>query len=199
MADLLPTALLEHVHHGREERNLEYKEILDWTRAKHQIKIAKCVLGMSNVRNGGVLVIGIRKDGVPVGLTEAQARLFDQDHVSALVNEFAAPYAEITVTVGRDAPNSPMWFVVVEIKEFEEQPVICRKDGHELAQGGLYTRGRRIHETALVRSEAEMREILDMAVEKRLRAFRRMTQAAGIEMTPTVNSRQLLDAQLGGL
>lgn len=41
MDGVLPQELLEYVHHGREERNLEYKENLDWDDRGHQAKLVK--------------------------------------------------------------------------------------------------------------------------------------------------------------
>ncbi len=197
-SDQLPTEILDYVNHGREERNLEFKERLDWANRRHQEKLIKCVLGMSNIRNGGVLVIGVRDDGTVVGLNQDEARAYRQDGLCAVIDQFASPYAEVTVTVGHDG-NPDRWFVVVQIREFEEMPVICRRDGQELVEGTIYTRSRRIHETAAIRREAEMREILDMAVEKRIRAFGRQAEAAGLSVSRAPRDRDLFDSQVGAL
>src|SRR5947209_8452419 len=118
----LPEILLDYVLHGREERNLELKERLEWrTRragrgtgvTRDQAHIVKSVMAMSNIRHGGVIVVGVRDaDGEPVGIDEASARGFTQDAVSALVNEYAAPYCEITLTTGHDPGDDAKWFVV---------------------------------------------------------------------------------------
>lgn len=199
MSNELSPELLEYVCHGREERNLEYKESLNWGDAKHQAKVVKCVLGMSNIRNGGVLVIGVNDGGTATGLTEAQCRGFTQDAVSAVVNEYAAPYAEIAVSIGHNGHDTGRHFVVIQVKEFDDLPVLCRRDWHDLKQGAIYTRGRQVHATAEVRTEAEMREILDMAVDKGVRTFLRRAQSAGLESFSTNSYSQLFESQLGGL
>ncbi len=199
MAEILSEELIAYVRHGREERRLEYKEKLDWDTPSHKAKVVKAALGMSNIRDGGVLVIGVGNDGTPKGLKKEPASKFTHDAVAAQVNEFAAPYAEVTVHVGRTDAANTSWYVVIQIQEFAEVPVVCRKDGHNLRQGAIYTRGRRIHETAEVRTEAEMREILDISVEKGIRAFYRRAEAAGLDVSPRATDRARFDAQLEGL
>ena len=202
MNRVLPQELLQYVRHGREERYLEYKERLDWSQSAHQVKLVKAVLGMSNVRGGGVLVIGVKKDGTAVGLSEEEALQFTQDAVAAVVNTYAAPYAEITVTTGTDSDASS-WFVIVQVSEFDQVPVICKRDGNGLRQGAVYTRGRRIHETTEVRSEAEMREIIEMAiskgVDKELGTFFRRFEGTGIPPSPMVDHRARFEAELEDL
>lgn len=144
-------------------------------------------------------MIGVKDDGTAVGLTKDKALSFTQDGVAAIVNDFAAPYAEVTVTVGCHPTENSLWFVVVQVKEFEEIAVLCRKDGSDLRQGAIYVRGRRINETTEIRTEAEMREVLDMAVEKGIRAFYHRIDAAGLEVTPRVSHQQQFETQLGGL
>jgi len=59
--------------------------------------------------------------------------------------------------------------------------VICKKDGMEkLRRGAVYTRSRRMPETVEVPGQVEMREILDLALEKRSRAFARHAERMGL-------------------
>lgn len=199
LAQSLPVELLDYVHHGREERNLEYKERLDWDRPQHRAKVVKAVLGMSNLRDGGVLVIGVRDDGTAVGLAHEDAKKFTQDAIAAAVSKHAVPYAEPTVTIGHHPEETSRWFAVIQIAAFEEVPVLCGKAGYGLRQGAMYTRGRRIFETSEVKGESEMREILDMAVVKGIRAFYRRVAAAGLDVSPNVEHRKRFEDQLEGL
>lgn len=58
-----PESLLKNFRRGREQRNLEFKELLEWDQPQHRAKVEKSVLGMSNGRDGGVLVVGVEDDG----------------------------------------------------------------------------------------------------------------------------------------
>lgn len=198
MDKVLPQELVEYVKHGREERNLEYKETLDLGTRSHCCRLSKSAMGMSNVRYGGVIVIGVRDDGTAVGLSETVAAKFTQDQVQTIVNEYAAPFVEVTVT-GGTLPGLSGWFVVIQVNAFTEYPTLCRKDGDGLRQGAMYTRGRRRHETAEVRTEAELREIIEMAVENGIRGFYRRAEAAGLEISTDDTSQRQFDRQLEGL
>jgi predicted HTH transcriptional regulator len=192
--------LVEFITHGREERNLEYKASLDWADEDAKAKLTKSALAMANIRDGGAVVLGVRKHGeqyTPEGMHPEHAHSFTQDGVAAHVSEFADPFVELTIShVPYDGKN----FVVIQVEEFAELPVICRKDGREnLRRGAVYTRSRRMHETAEVRSQAEMREILDMAVEKGIRAFYERAERARLAVVSVQPDGALFDEQLGEL
>jgi hypothetical protein len=53
---MVDETILENIYHGREERNLEYKQTMSWTEASTKAKITKCVMAMSNIRDGGSIV-----------------------------------------------------------------------------------------------------------------------------------------------
>jgi hypothetical protein len=122
---------------------------------------------------------------------------FNQDNVDDVVRNYADPFVEANVT---GVPRSVVIeearkqeegdkiisddggdFIVVEVKEFEEIPVICRKsyalNGKVfLRKGAIYTRSRGKSETAEVHTQTEMREIINIAVDKnRLFFIERMT------------------------
>ena len=193
--------LKELILHGREERNLEYKGHENWRDSNTKAKITKSVLGMSNIRDGGSIIIGVEQDGEsfnPVGLTSEERDSFTQDGVSAYINEFADPYAEITVSqVGYEGAE----LIVIQVKEFAEIPVICKRDGaNNLQKGNMYTRSRRIAETCRVPSQVEMREILDIAVEKGMRGLHgRIARSGLVIMNPQDRDQELFDDQLEGL
>lgn len=167
-------ALLEMVYHGREERNLEYKQSISWQESATKAKIAKSAMAMANLPDGGAIVIGVAKKGEtydPVGMSQEHVDSFKQDDIMEYINEkFADPYVELSVTpVSKDNKC----FIVIQIKEFGQLPVICKNDGLEnLKRGALFTRSRVKYETIQIRSQTEMREILDFAVDKEIRRLR---------------------------
>jgi len=58
---------------------------------------------------------------------------------------------------------------VIRVYEFEEFPIICIKDTNKtLKKGAIYTRTKGKVQSAPVSSEAEMREIIEMAIHKRM-------------------------------
>jgi hypothetical protein len=193
--------LIELVLHNREERNLEYKGGMNWADPNTKAHITKTVLSMSNIRDGGAIVIGIEQDGEVFRLTGLQATdldSFTQDGVSSHVNQYADPFAEITVS---KATHASLNFVVIQVKEFPELPVICKRNGAGgLRQGAIYTRTHRMHESTEVQTQTEMREIIDAAIEKRIRSLNAMLGRMGLAVIGLqAEDRRRFDEQLGGL
>jgi predicted HTH transcriptional regulator len=189
--------LRDLILHGREERHLEYKGPVSWDDPDIRARLTKCILSLANIRDGGVIVIGIEQVGEefnPVGLTAEQRDSFKQDEVARHIDIFADPYVELTVS--RVSVND-LDFVVIQVKEFDELPVVCRRNGTGLRGGAIYTRTRRVYECAEVPGQAEMREILDMAVENGIRRFRGRAAATGYVVAPS--DAQRFDDELAGL
>jgi len=189
------------IFHGREEKNLEYKSDIKWDTAEIKAKLTKTILSMCNIKDGGTIVIGVtEKDEVfkPTGLSKENFNSFKQDDISAFVNEYADPYVEIFV---KRIEIDSMKFVVIQIGEFSELPVICKKDGAEgLFRGNIYTRPKRKNESVKVPSQVEMREIIEMAVEKsQIKLLRRIKSSGYDIVSVDEKNKELFDEQLGGL
>jgi len=170
------------VFHGREERNLEYKPSLNWKDDTTKAKIAKAVLAMANLRDGGFIVLGVEDSGAkPTGMNQRDSESFNQDHVLAHVNEYADPFVELAVS---PVELEGKLFVVIRVQEFYEIPVICKKETKDqnLRKGAIYIRSRRIPESAEVRSQTEMREILELAAIKNVRKLISTMESVGIQI-----------------
>lgn len=192
---------IEWIEHGREERNIEYKGDISWGEPEVKASITKSVLAMSNIRDGGVIVIGVHENGEvyePNGLGKANFANFKQDDVSAYINEFADPYVETTL---RQIEYKSKRFVIIQVLEFSELPVICKKDGlNNLKRGGIYTRPRRKIESTFVPGQVEMREIIDLSVTKGIIQQRRKCKEYGYETSDIDDkNKSLFDDQLKGL
>jgi len=121
-------------------------------------------MGMANKPDGGTVIIGVCEAGValdPVGLDDSQASSWTYDHFHAAIAKYADPYVDFTVErVQLDGKT----FVVVEVQEFVEFPVICKASFPEvLRDGALYVRRRGKNETVEVPSHVEMREVIERA------------------------------------
>jgi predicted HTH transcriptional regulator len=140
---------------------------------------------MSNIRDGGYLILGFEQDNNtfrPTGAKEADISTFNYDNVKSFVSEFADPYVEFFMEVITDEKDNKK-FLVFTINEFNEIPVICKRDGLEhLEKGTIYTRSRRMPETVRVPTNAEMREIIDMAIEKGIRKYIETSYRGGLQI-----------------
>ncbi len=173
-----------------ELRGREFKRTESWDVLKY--KIAKTAMAMANKRDGGIIVIGVSKNGEiheAIGMEDTHFSTFKDDEIAAFINKYAEPF--VITSVSRPCVKGKN-FVVIAIKEFEHLPVICAKAGPEdLKQGAVYIRGYAQNETRIVECQTEMRELLDIAVERGLRFFLGRAAGAGLQtrLSPTDDER----------
>lgn len=165
--------LLDYIYHGKEERNLEYKQSMAWGENATKEKITKAVLAMSNLKEGGTIVLGVKEnsDGSfdEIGMDSNDIKGYRPDLIISHVNKYADPFVDISID---KVPDENKKFVVIQVAPFKEIPIICKKGSNGLKKGKIYTRSRRMNETSEVNSQTEMREIIDLAVEKNIEKFR---------------------------
>ncbi|MFC1970701.1 helix-turn-helix domain-containing protein [Chloroflexota bacterium] len=166
------TDLEFYIQHGKEERYLEYKSSMIWASDDTKVKIAQAMMAMSNLRNGGVIVVGMKEPqrGVwePDIMTDEQIASFTQDDIAQWVNDYAVPSVQFTVeSFVLDAYK----FIIIKVREFDEFPTICRKPkplgGRDvLKEGAIYYRSNSKNESAPISSEEDMRELITLARDK---------------------------------
>ena len=90
-------------------------------------RIVRAILAMSNLPDGGYVIIGVEKDGnesyVPTGMTEAEAGTYEYDKVLETCNLFADPYVSIEIKILQYDTKK---LVAIHVFEFVEMPVICK-------------------------------------------------------------------------
>jgi len=145
-------------------------------------------------------VVGVWEQSSGVFVTEgigsADSATYDPDQIQESINQYADPYVRVEVHRVEIGEKN---FVAIVIHEFDDIPVLCKRDGPELRQGAVYTRSYRKPETCEVRSQTEMREILELAVDKGVKGFVRRMYAAGATIEAMESDAQKFDKQLGGL
>jgi predicted HTH transcriptional regulator len=161
-------------------------------------KVARASLSIGNLRDGGIVVIGI-DDGDPAammpGLEEKDLDAWlDYDTISSRLAVYADP--PLTLDIYPLDLETGARVVIVEVYEFAETPHICAKSLEPtLRKGAVYVRTRRMPETAEIATSGEMRELLDLALEKRLRGYVEAAQRAGVSLSlATTTPPPTLDA-----
>jgi predicted HTH transcriptional regulator len=187
-----PEELGEAIALGREQAGVEFKPpCLRSEKAKAPFaRIVRGLIAMANRRDGGRLVIGIEeKEGKlnAVGLTAEQLETWTtHDHVADALATYCDPPLEFDVLAVKLKELS---FVVIRVREFRDRPIICKKayspgnDGPILREGALYVRPRRKPESVEVGTAADMQDLLELAVQKRLRHLIADVQRAGGAIT----------------
>ena len=183
---MLSVAELEAVLRlGRETRGIEFKTAGMRTDPHLFAKVTRGALSMGNLRDGGHVVLGI-EDSDPAamkpGLSPAE---FDSwmayDDVSRKLAEYATP--PLAFGISALDLSSGVRVVVIEVDEFADIPHLCAKDYPKvLRNGALYVRPRKVPESSEIAGLVEMREVLDIATEKALRAYVGTARRAGVEL-----------------
>jgi hypothetical protein len=124
------------------------------------------------------------------GVDPVDLASWNHDDVSAALNGFADPYVSVDLEV---VSYNGVSFVMIRMHEFEEVPVICRRDvpappGEKrpiLRDGACYLRSRKKPESVEMPTQTEMRELLELAVDKGVRKFLRRAEAVSTMSGPT--------------
>lgn len=190
-----------------EDRQLEFKSGQKWKDLKSGI--VKGALALSNTEGGGQIIIGITKDKGdlahrPDVMAKEIAQTYDQDKVSDQINAFADPHIDIEL---RHFKHDGGYLVVIKVHEFTTEPVISKKGCNKVQSGTLYYRSHRMPQSSPVKSSAEMREIIDRAVDRalvkqtrRLRSYQRqanhMFEGERKEESPS-KAREIMDTIQG--
>lgn len=186
---------------GRELSGLEFKG--PGPRSDRQLfaQVVRAVLGMANRRDGGTVVIGVQDDQGslhPVGVDEEDLVTWHYDGVADALAEYADPSVSFDLEF---KTHDGRMYVVVEVAEFEDIPVLCKRAyGDILRNGACYVRTRRKPETSEIPAQADMRDLLNLATDKELRRFISRARSAGIiSVSVAPDDRQRFEEQLGDL
>jgi predicted HTH transcriptional regulator len=172
-----------------ETPSVEFKGACNWDAAK----LAKDILAISIVQDGGTVIIGVDDQTyVRQGVTAAQKSTFALETMKDQMAAYADPHVNFLVEFPIDADGKE--YVVIRVFQFEEIPVICRKDGTDTRAGVVYYRNKnRRVESAAVSNSYDMRDIIELATVRMMQRKQRFGYVVG----PA--DKQKLDEELEGL
>jgi predicted HTH transcriptional regulator len=177
---------------GEETQTFEVKCRMTW----NVKKLARDILAMANVRDGGTIVIGV-VDGTFVreGVDDATKATYNPDTMRDQLAAYADPHVRVTVHLLSDSKGTE--YVAIRVHPFRELPVICKLDSNDTKAGAIYYRTtNRRPESAVINNSYDMRDLIMTAVARVREGLSRL----GLQVTSTTSefSRQL-DNELGGL
>jgi predicted HTH transcriptional regulator len=188
--------LNRYLARGYEDAAVEFKGSRPRSDKLFLARVVRAVLGMANHRDGGLVILGVEDSSalVPIGITNEDANTWlDYDGLSASINEYASPCIRFEPTL------ETFWeknFVFIRVHQFDDIPILCAKDYNEpgrppiLRRGACYVRARHKPETSEIPSEEEMRELLELAIDKGLDKFVTRARRAGLLPTlPATSTR----------
>jgi predicted HTH transcriptional regulator len=172
-----------------ETPTVEFKGACNWEVGK----LAKDILAISNVQDGGNIIIGVEDQTYArQGVTKVQKATFVLDTMKDQMAAYADPHVNFLVEFAVDAHGNE--YVVIRVYQFEEIPVICRKDGTDTRAGVVYYRNKnRRVESAPVSNSYDMRDIIELATVRMMQRKQRFGYVVG----PA--DKQKFDNELKGL
>jgi predicted HTH transcriptional regulator len=182
----------------QESQGVEFKESGTWDNLKW--KVVRNVLAMGNLRDGGVVIIGVAQRGdawTLDGIGGDDLSTFDPDKMTDQINSFVSPHAAPTIVTHSRGDRR---FLVVRVHEFDDTPLVCKKNGPQgegLQEGAVYVRPPGMARSTRITRAEEMHDLLDLAAEKRARRFLEAAKRIGLEMPATSTRR--FEEELGDL
>ena len=148
-------------------------------------QIVKAILGMANRRDGGIVIIGVEDNNGALilrGVPEGDIASWTYDKLASQIANYADPAVNFDLETKRYNGNR---YVVIVVEEFNDIPVLCKLDSSSggtqiLRDGACYVRPRRKPETTEIPTQADMRDLLDLATVKWVRRHADWAQRAGI-------------------
>jgi predicted HTH transcriptional regulator len=194
---------------GHELRGVEFKPPGMRTDRELMAWVMHAALGMANRRDGGIVIVGVigsQEPPVPVGLTDDELASWTYDDIASTVSSCSDPPLSFEREV-RTYKERP--YVVLTVHEFAELPILARKDvpGKNnrpiIRKGACYVRSLGKPETSEIPGQDEMRDLLDLAVQKGIRKFVERAVGAGLitftRQSDAPDDAEKFSSQLGDL
>lgn len=180
-ADKYPI-IKEILENPNERRTIEFKPSLLWPKRIDDSKLGKkiqeiirSILGLSNLRNGGRVILGVEKDSsagnyIAKGMKKKHLPSYDQDNIYQVIRNFGSPEPRFE-TLNVDFNSN--YFIVFEVQTFLTTPVVCvnkKTNLRKLENSVIYIRNDK-PETIKITQPDEIQEVINIAVDKHLSLF----------------------------
>lgn len=178
---------------GEETQSFDVKAAGPWN-----VKLlVKDILAMANVRDGGVILVGVEdKSFSRQGLTESDRASYVLDVMRDQLTKYADPHVEVSVSFPTD--RNGLVYAAIRVASFREIPVISRIAAEDCGLKGAtlyYRNSNRRPESAPVSNSYDMRDIITVAA---MRTRQRLAELGAVPASQASLTR-LLDDELGDL
>lgn len=156
-----------------ENKNIDYKLTVKWGNKEKENEIIKDILSMANTQDGGRIIIGVEDKTLEItGMSDEDFNSFDNTKVNQTLKNYSDPEHNISVYKFNDFDGKKI--VVINIPEYQEVPIICKKNYFNenkkqniLQEGQIYIRTESGESKTVAASSEVMREFLTRAISKK--------------------------------
>lgn len=197
---LLHNKVIYALDRCQEGQDIDFKESASWKELKW--RIIKTSLGMGNLRDGGIIVIGVseRDDNWELtGISESNLKTYEVDVIIDQTNAHVSPHVNLDIVTVLHDEN---FFLTIQVNEFSDTPLVCKKngpDGTGLDEGHVYVRPPGMARTTRVTNAQQMHDLLELAAETHARRFLEQARRVGVLQPSPLSPSELFDQELGGL
>lgn len=187
----------------QEQQWLDFKESQPWPELKW--RLLKTIMAMANLRDGGLIVIGISERGDAwdlTGIAPEHLRTFDSDDILDQVTKYASPVVTLDVVLHRHDDGKE--YLAINVHRFSETPVVCKSNGpselqsrDRITAGDVFVRPPGKPQTERVMDASRLHELLELAAETRARRMLEVAHRVGF--TPPESSQMRFDKELSSI
>jgi len=187
-----------------EDQGIDFKESEPWETLKW--RIIKTSLGMGNLRDGGIIIIGASERNQTwdlTGIMPEHLKTYKVDTIIDVTNKYASPYVKLDICLVKY--RNGYTFLAIYVKEFVDTPIVCKKDGNTgegIIEGAVYIRPPGMAKTTRVMHALQMHDLLELAAEKRARNILEVSSRIGLIVKPIETNKRAIERfedELGGL
>lgn len=155
-------------------------------------RLAKDIIAMSNVRDGGLIVIGVKEQETgfeATGVSDANLTTYNKDQMKDKLTKYTDPPVDFDLHFPSD--NNGKTYVVIKVHPFKEIPVICVRDwDKDLVANTIYYRNtnQRV-QSAAISNAHDLRAVIEHAAIKMFQKYRDL----GLTQNTVTNTQSELD------
>lgn len=152
-------------------------------------EIIRCILAMSNNRDGGFIILGVEKAGENYklkGMKKDDIETYEQDRIFEQIRNYGNPEPKFKIkNIEFDDKN----FIVFQIESFSFTPIICndpRNKLSKLSHTSIYIRTDK-PEDKKITEPIELKEIIDLAITKEFEKWSPRIQSLTSDLFNRIN------------
>jgi len=177
MKEILEVVMEQVLQGNAENINLEFKSSFDlnnneWAKER----LIRSILAMSNTRNGGFVVIGVKEENDKSysyeGLNNDHLLLFKSkaEDLKSQIESFSSSPVNYEIGLGKYRNKD---FLLISVTEFSLNPVICSKNGKHkdkhLEEGAIYVRSLKEKPSSVkLTNPFDIQDFLERVVDKQI-------------------------------